>query len=248
VPIVSQQSGGIPRTRGHRSIVPPRIVRNVPRPDPDVLERFGRVYLPDVSDRVGQLYTMASSIQPLYRPMRRLLGPALTVKAPPGDNSTVHLALAMCQPGDVLVVDSRGYTESCGTGASAMTVPISRGLAGVVVDGAWRDIEQLQALDFPIYGKGISPFSPPKHRLGEINVPVSCGGVIVHPGDVVMCDPEGGVVIPLEHAELVLSTLDDYHLPTSLQEWGVEERAAQPSAGAAYYRALFESQGGIYVD
>jgi 4-hydroxy-4-methyl-2-oxoglutarate aldolase len=237
-----------PGARGHRAVVPPRVVRGVPRPPAEIVERFRRVYLPDVSDRVGQLYTMASTIRPLYHPIKRLLGVALTVKMMPGDNSTVHMALRMAQAGDILVVDARGHTECCGTGASAMTVPISRGLAGVVVDGAWRDIQELQELDFPIYGKGISPFSPPKGRLGEINVPVCCGGVIVNPGDIILCDPEGGVVIPLEHAERVLDGLREYHRPSSLQEWHSEERAAKSAAGADYYAELFEAQGGISVE
>src|SRR4051812_30467285 len=168
---------------GHVPVIGPRTVRNVPRLPEALVERFRSAYVPDVSDAVGRLYTMDAAIRPLYRPMPRLIGQALTVKALPGDNLTIHGALNMAQAGDVLVVDWRGYTEGCGTGAGSMMPPISRGLAGVVVDGGWRDIAELQAIDFPIFGRSVSPFSPPKNRPGEINVAVSCGGVVVEAGD-----------------------------------------------------------------
>jgi 4-hydroxy-4-methyl-2-oxoglutarate aldolase len=167
---------------GHHPVVGPRIVRNVPRLDQALLDRFAAAYAPDVSDAVGELYTMSSCIGPLYRPAPRLVGQALTVKAPPGDNLTVHGALGMIQPGDVLVIDWRGYTGGCGTGAGSLVVPFTRGLAGVVVDGGWRDIGELRDLGLPVYGRSVSVFSPPKQRPGEINVPVCCGGVVVHAG------------------------------------------------------------------
>src|SRR6185295_7765714 len=120
-------------------LIPPMIGRNVPRPPAELVERFRNFYLPDISDKVGQLYTMDSGIRPLYQPIRRLVGVALTVKMPPGDNMMVQMGLAAAQPGDVLVVDWRGYTEACGTGTGSMTPAIARGLAGVVIDGGWRD-------------------------------------------------------------------------------------------------------------
>jgi 4-hydroxy-4-methyl-2-oxoglutarate aldolase len=92
---------------------------------------------------------------------------ALTVTAPPGDNPTIHGALTMVQPGDVLVVDWRGHTARCATGASSLVVPMHRGLRGAVVDGAWRDVGELRALAFPICARALTAFSPPKDRVGE---------------------------------------------------------------------------------
>jgi 4-hydroxy-4-methyl-2-oxoglutarate aldolase len=213
---------------GHRPVVPPRVIRDVPRLDHELLERFSTAYLPDVSDAVGQLYTMDSGIRPLYQPVRRLVGLALTVKAPPGDNLTLHGALSMVQEADVLVVDWRG-SDACGTGAGSLVLPIGNGLRGAVVDGGWRDIAELQALDFPVFGRGISPFSPPKHRPGEINVPVACGGVVVHAGDVIVADLEGIAVVPREHAVVVAESLREYRSHTSADEWDRQhlERAAR---------------------
>ena len=232
-------------------IVRPVIVRGVPRPDPEVVERLRAAFLPDISDKVGQLYTMDSGIRPLYRPIRRMVGAALTVKMPPGDNMTVQLALAEAQAGDVLVVDWRGYTESCGTGTGSLTAAIGRGLEGVVIDGGWRDVAEIQALDFPIFARSISPYSPPKGRAGEINVPVCCGGVIVQPGDVVVCDEEGGVVIPRAYAAAVAEALRAYEFNPDLAAWQAERgelHAEGFGTQARRYVDLFQAQGGMYVD
>ena len=243
-----RDAAGAARDFGHRPVVGPVIVRNVPRPPAELVERFRAAFLADVSDAVGQLYTMESTIRPLYRPINRLVGVALTVKAPPGDNLMIHKAFSMAGAGDVLVIDSRGYTEACGSGAGSLTPAISRGLAGVVVDGAWRDVSELQAIDFPIYGKGISAFSPPKARPGEINVPVHCGGVIVHPGDVVLADEEGVVVVPSAFAEAVVNSLRTYTSPRSLDEWDLDRIARNAAARDAYFEEVFKARGGIYVD
>lgn len=232
----------------HRPVIGPRIVRDVPRLPDTLIERFRQAYLPDISDAVGQLYTMDSSLRPLYRPMKRLVGLALTVKAPPGDNITVHGALNMAQHGDVLVVDWRGYTEGCGTGAASMMPAVSRGLAGVVVDGGWRDIAELQAIGLPIVGKSIAAYSPPKNRPGEINVPVCCGGVIVQAGDIVVADEEGAVVVPRDDASLVAETLNAYRGPKSRGEWDVEGLTRTADERGRFYAAIFNARGGRYLD
>jgi 4-hydroxy-4-methyl-2-oxoglutarate aldolase len=200
--------------RAHVPVLPPRWIRNVPRVEDHVLDSFRKFSVPDISDAVGPLYTMAPGIRPLYEPINRLTGRALTVKAPPGDSLTVHGAISVCQPGDVLVIDWRGHVESCSGGAGMLVGPIRTGLAGIVVDGAWRDIPDLQTLDFPIFGRGICSVSRAKTQLGEINVPICCGGVIVNAGDVIVADVEGVVVVPRDAVE------------------SVAEHVAQRSAGA----------------
>jgi 4-hydroxy-4-methyl-2-oxoglutarate aldolase len=182
--------------RGHTPVLAPRWVRNVPRLEDDVIESFRSFLVPDISDAVGSLYTMSPGMRPLYEPIDRLVGRALTVKAHPGDSLTVHGAITLCQPGDVLVIDSRGHVESCNGGSGMLIAPIRQGLAGVVVDGAWRDVPDLQALNFPIFGRGTCPVSRPKSQLGEINVPICCGGVVVNAGDLIVADAEGIVVVP----------------------------------------------------
>lgn len=236
-------------TYGHVPVVRPKIMVNVPRPPLRLVERFHRFYVPDLSDAVGQLYTMDSGIRPIYEPMKRLVGIALTVKTPPGDTSTVQHVLQMVQPGDVLVIDARGYTECCGTGAGSLVPAIHRGLVGVVMDGAWRDVGELRALDFPLYGRGISAFSAPKCRPGEINVPICCGGVIVHPGDIVVCDEEGGVVVPREEAAAVAESLKEYRLRATLQDWDADEiDRRKKEIDRQYFDEVFQARDGIIVD
>lgn len=232
----------------HRPVIGPRIVRNVPRLPEQVVERFRTAYVPDVSDAVGRLYTMDSGIRPLYKPMPRLVGLALTVKAIPGDNLTIHGALQMVQPGDVLVVDWRGSTECCGTGAGSLMSPIQRGLVGAVVDGGWRDIEEVQAAGFPLFGRSISAFSPPKDQPGEINVPVSCGGVVVDAGDIVVADEEGVVVVPRAYAEQVANALREYQPKRSVGEWDIDHLTREVERRRAYYRGIFDERGGVELD
>ncbi len=206
---------------GHTPVVPPRVLEHALPVADAILERFAAAYVPDVSDAVGQLYTLDAAIRPLYQPIRRLVGQALTVKAVPGDNLAVHGALAMVRPGDVLVIDWRA-TDACATGAGSLALPIKSGLRGAVVDGGWRDVTELQALEFPVFGRSVSAFSPPKTRPGEINVPINCGGVVVHPGDVVVADIEGVVIVPREYAEVVARSLRDYQPHKSIEEWDLD--------------------------
>lgn len=233
---------------GHRSVVPPRVGDSAERLDPELLQRYREAAVPDISDAVGRLYTMDGRIGPLYEPMRRVVGVALTVKAPPGDNWAIYGALGRARQDDVLVVDWQGYSEGCGSGINGLMPAIRQGLSGVIVDGGWRDIGDLQDLDFPIHGRGVSPFSPSKRELGEINVPVCCGGVIVEPGDVVVADREGSAVVPRRHAEEVAWSLP---APTTVQ--ASDEYVHDGLEGASRkivdaYREAFEDHGGLRCD
>ena len=225
--------------RGHTPVLPPRWVRNVPRLEDDVVESFREFLVPDISDAVGALYTMAPGLRPLYEPISRLVGRALTVKAPPGDGLTVHGALTLCQPGDVLVIDSRGHVESCNGGSGMLIAPIRQGLAGVVVDGAWRDVPDLQALNFPVFGRGICPVSRPRTQLGEINVPVCCGGVVVNAGDLIVADAEGIVVVPRTAAASVRERVRQRSLK-------VQARADGPRS--SIFAGVFAAAGGVETD
>lgn len=234
-----------PDVRGHEPVVSPRIGAPGPAVASEVLDRLRACTACDVTDAVGRLYSMDAGIRPLWSPAPRLVGPALTVKAVPGDNLAIHHALGLVRPGDVLVVDWRGYVEGCGTGVLSLIEPIQRGLAGVVCDGAWRDVDDIRLLGFPIFGRGLSPYSPPKARFGEVNVPVNCGGVVVEPGDVVVADEGGVAVVPRRHLDEVVaavplpverSRIDDY--PTAHLATAAEGRRARLTA-------LFDQQHGL---
>lgn len=231
------------RPLGHQAVVPPR---TLPLPETlpeDVMARFAETSAADVSDAVGRLYTMDPGMRSLYRPVEKLVGEALTVKVPPGDNWAIYGALQRTRPGSVLVVDWRGYVGGCGAGVLALVRAIRKGLAGVVIDGAWRDVAELRTLGFPVYGRAVSAFSPPKREMGEINVPVSCGGVIVEPGDVIVGDDDGVAVVPRRHAREVADTLRPSEPVASIDDYPSDEELESDAVGkieAAYSDAYEE--------
>ncbi len=233
---------------GHQPVIPPRVGESADRLEPGLLERYRNSAVTDLSDVVGRLYTVDPGLRPLYEPMRRIVGVALTVKAPPGDNWAIYGALSRARQHDVLVVDWRGYSEGCGSGVNGLIPAIQSGLAGVIVDGAWRDIPDLQSMDFPVYGRGISAFSPAKRELGEINVPVCCGGVIVEPGDVVVADREGSVVVPRRHAEEVARHLPDPEREQSTDDYPHDAREHTTEKILDAYRASLEAHGRLQHD
>lgn len=184
-----------------------RIRTDIDRPDPEVVAGFNAFDTPAISDQMNRLYTMASYIQPLTGDLR-ILGPACTVKVYPGDNLMVHKSLDIIQPGDVVVVDTSASTMTAVLGDLISTKARHRGAAGFVVDGLVRDLAGIRALgDFPVFARGTTPVGPLHRGPGEINYPVSAGGLVVFPGDVVVGDLSGVVVIPREIAEDTLDRL-----------------------------------------
>ena len=141
-------------------------------------------------------------------PSLRILGPACTVRVFPGDNLMVHKALDVARPGDVIVVDAGGSPMNAVLGDLISTKARHRGIGGFVVDGLIRDLPAILELgDFPVFARGVTPIGPLHRGPGEINMPISCGGIVVHPGDIVMGDLNGTVVIPLDCAEELLARL-----------------------------------------
>jgi len=182
--------------RSERPPVPPRRVSGVPALEAALLEAFRQVSASDVSDAVGPLYTMDPGVRPLHGRCGRMVGVAATVKAVPGDNRAILGGLSLVTVGEVLVVDWRGYTGACGSGSKALAAPSQQGLAGVVIDGAWRDVAEIEQMGVPLFGRAESLVSPAKNHLGEIGVPVHCGGVVVSAGDLIVGDASGVVVVP----------------------------------------------------
>lgn len=212
------------QTMGHVPVIP---FRSLPSPEPldaRLREAFRDVPVPDLSDAVGRLNTMDAGLRPLDPSMPRLLGTAVTVRLQPGDNWALHGALRKVREGDVLVVDWQGYRDGCGSGALSLAAAAERGLAGVVIDGCWRDVEDVLEVGVPVIARGVSPFSPSKREFGEINVPAACGGVIVQPGDLVVGDGEGVVVVPRASVARVAEVL--------------AERAAKPAMGLEDVRGI----------
>ena len=179
-----------------------RIFTNVERSDRALVERFRGIPSSNINDMMNRLYNTDASIKSLnHLPM---LGTAITVRAPLGDNLMFHRALDIAQPGDVLVVDGGGCMERSLAGEIMITYAEKKGLAGIVVNGALRDLDGILRSSIPVYAKGITPQGPFKNGPGEINVPVCCGGVVVLPGDILVGDLDGVVVIRKDDAPYII--------------------------------------------
>ena len=187
-----------------------RIKRDFPRPDYDVARMFQDFSIPDISDHLNRLYAVDSSIKCLSGENSRLVGPACTVKVYPGDNLMVHKVLDIAQPKDVVVIDARGSTMNAVLGDTISMKAMHRGIAGFIVDGYVRDLSAIRELGFPVYARGDMPIGPLHRAPGEINYPVCCGGVVVCPGDILVADPGGIVVLPKACVENLCSQLRQY--------------------------------------
>ena len=134
-----------------------------------------------------------------------LCGPAITVRVRPGDNLMIHAAIALAQPGDILVIDGKGDQTAALMGTLMLSACKKRGLGGVIVDGCIRDKLELLGLDFPVFSAGFNPAGPTKFVPGRVNHPIACGGAMVHPGDLVVGDADGVVVIERAKAPAMLA-------------------------------------------
>ena len=179
-----------------------RVYKKINRPNKALLDQFKDLPVANIADEMNRLGCMDARIRPLNS--SPLVGPALTVKARAGDNLMLHRALDMAEPGDVIVVEDQGDLTHALIGELMMLWAERRGIAGVVVDGAMRDIDVLRGLKIAAYAAGIQPKGPYKAGPGEINVPISCGGVVVNPGDIVVGDADGLLVIRPGDAPAIL--------------------------------------------
>jgi 4-hydroxy-4-methyl-2-oxoglutarate aldolase len=218
------------------------------RPTDEIVEALSRGYVPDIADVVGRMYTM-SHIRSIFEPAIPVTGPATTVKCPPGDNLGVKKALTMTMPGDILVIDAQGFVEWCLGGFQMLSLAIKeRGLKGLVVYGAYRDASEAKAATFPIYATALSPWSGPKIGPAEINVPVCCGGVVVHPGDIVSASGEGIVIIPQQHAERVAAVMAESAKKKATLPKDEHPLVAQDRAMDAYISEMYSRGLGVGPD
>ena len=181
----------------------PDIRKDFTRVAPEVVQKaaqFPPAILADVQGRRGTLHGRIAAVSPSMK----LAGPAFTIEVRPGDNLMIHAALSLAKPGDVLVVDGKADLTCALVGALMTNVAKAAGLGGLVIDGAVRDVEELRELGFPVFAAGANPNGPTKLVPGRINWPIAVGGVTVTPGDLVVGDADGVVVIERERAPTLL--------------------------------------------
>ena len=199
----------------------------IPRPAPETVKGYQGLATTAIADVIDLSCVVRYAIHPLWPDIPRIAGPAFTVRTAHHDNLMLHAAIYRAEPGDVIVVEA-GDDSMAVAGGNVCAIAQKRGVAGFVIDGVIRDIGESRANGFPLFARGRSPIPAAKEGPGEINHPIRCGGVVVNPGDVVVADDEGIVVIPLAKAEEVLKKAQakaDADAKQSLDSWEKNHRS-----------------------
>jgi 4-hydroxy-4-methyl-2-oxoglutarate aldolase len=223
----------------------PTIVRTVQRAAPDAIKTLGDLGVATVHEAQGRTGLMRPYLRPIY-PGARVSGSAITVSSQPGDNLMIHAALEQCKAGDVLVVSTTSESTDGMFGELLAVSARAQGVIGLVIDAGVRDVADLTSMAFPVWAKAISAQGTVKATAGSVNIPVVCAGVLVRPGDVIVGDMDGVVVVPRE----VSAEMARLGTERVAKEQRTRERLRSGELGLDFYgfRARLQELGVQYVD
>jgi len=225
--------------------MPHKIVRRIPRPDSEAVQVLGELGVATVHEAQGRTGLMLPYMRPIY-PSARLFGPAITVSCHPGDNLMIHAAVEVCKPGDVLVVVTHSESTDGMFGELLATSCRAHGVVGLIIDAGVRDTTELTDMKFPVWAKAISAQGTVKASPGSVNVPVVCASAMVNPGDVIVGDADGVVVVPRATAAHVAKAGEQRRA----KEEKTRERLAKGELGVEFYglRSKLKELGVEYVE
>lgn len=181
------------------------VIKNITRPDQQIIEEFKKLDVSTVYEAQGKTGLMSHNLKPILQG-KTICGPAVTSVCFAGDNLMVHAAIEVCQPGDILVITTIGESTAGMIGELIVTALIKKGVQGVIIDSGIRDVAHIRKIDFPIWTKAISPQGNTKSKGGWVNSPAVCGGGEVNPGDLIMADDDGVMVVKKEDLEFALES------------------------------------------
>ena len=221
------------------------VIEKYDRTDPGTVNELGNYGVATIHEAQGRKGLMTPNMRPIY-PGVRISGTAITVSVPPCDNWMIHVAAEICTEGDIMVVAPTSYSDAGYFGDLLATLLMSRGVKALVIDAGVRDIADLQKMGFPVWSKCISAQGTVKETLGSVNVPVVCAGQTIHPGDVIIADDDGVVVVQRQEAEDVLKK----SAQREEKEAGIRKRYAAGELGLDLnnMRPVLAEKGLVYPD